>query len=48
MQIIQMPHLERLFDEKIEGLKWLDCVYNLTEYYDDGGRAAAFSGVVIE
>ena len=48
VQIIQMRHLERLFDEKIEGLEWLDCVYNLIEYYDDGGRTAAFSDVVIE
>ena len=34
--------------KKIEGLEWLDCVYNLIEYYDDGGRTAAFSDVVIE
>ena len=48
VQIIQMRHLERLFDEKIEEPEWLDCVYNLIEDYDDGGRTAAFSRVVIE
>ena len=39
--------IEKRTEDVVAGMKWLDSISHLLEYFDDGSRTEAFSGIVL-
>ena len=39
--------IEERIEDVVAGMEWLDSISHLLEYFDDGSRTEAFSGIIL-